>query len=211
VDDISAEYTRRLREDLEVVRACNRGSEYMSEDMHRQLVEIASRYAWRDDDGVRKPMITEDELYNLSVRSGTLTAEERQIINNHAASTIRMLEALPYPKKLGNVAAYAGSHHERMDGRGYPRGLTGKEIPLQGRIIGIADIFEALTARDRPYKPPKSLEEVLHIMEQMALQGHIDVDLHHLFISTGIHLRYAEQYLGVRPRQTQSNHSVATN
>ncbi len=135
------------------------------------------------------------ELYNLQVQHGTLTAEERYQINDHIVQTIIMLESLPYPKHLQNVPKIAGCHHEKMDGTGYPRGLTAEPMPLTGRIMAIADIFEALTASDRPYKKPKKLSEALAIMAAMAQQRHIDGDLFRLFIVSGACLAYAREHL----------------
>jgi len=135
------------------------------------------------------------ELYNLSVQRGTLTTEERYKINDHIVQTIIMLERLPYPKHLQDVPKIAGSHHEKMDGTGYPRGLTGEQMPLTGRIMAIADIFEALTASDRPYKKPKKLSEALAIMAKMSQQQHIDGDLFKLFIVSGACLEYARKHL----------------
>ena len=110
------------------------------------------------------PFLTEDETCNLTIRAGTLTAEERQTINYHIVATIKMLEALPWPKHLANVPEYAGGHHERMDGKGYPKGLLREQMSVQARCMGIADIFEALTAKDRPYKKGKTLSESLDIL-----------------------------------------------
>ena len=124
-----------------------------------------------------------------------LTAEDREIINNHVVMTIKMLNALPWPKHLSNVPEFAGSHHERLDGKGYPRGLTGNRMSLQARIICIADIFEALTAKDRPYKPGKLLSESLQILGRMKQEGHIDPDLFDVFVREKIYLRYAEKFL----------------
>ena len=105
--------------------------------------------------------LTVDEIENLTIPAGTLTRAERRIINHHIDVTIRMLEALPWPQHLKNVPEYAGGHHERMDGKGYPRGLTRAQMSVQARCMGIADIFEALTAADRPYKKGKTLSESL--------------------------------------------------
>ena len=114
------------------------------------------------------------ELYNLKVQRGTLTEEERYHINDHIVQTIMMLEALPFPKTLRRVPEWAGGHHEKMDGTGYPRGLKGHEMSIPARVMAIADIFEALTARDRPYKTPKPLSECIAIMARMSREGHID-------------------------------------
>jgi HD-GYP domain-containing protein (c-di-GMP phosphodiesterase class II) len=135
------------------------------------------------------------ELYNLKVRRGTLTEEERFHINDHMVQTIIMLEALPFPKTLRRVPEWAGGHHEKMDGTGYPRGLTREQMSIPARIMAIADIFEALTARDRPYKTPKKLSECVAIMARMSDDKHIDADLFALFLTSGVYRRYAEAFL----------------
>ncbi len=139
------------------------------------------------------------ELYNLEVRQGTITKEEREKINEHIVVTIDMLKALPFPQELSKVVEYAGCHHERVDGKGYPNGLTGDQMSVPAKIMAIADIFEALTASDRPYKEPKKLSEVLHIMQEMKNTGHIDPDLYDVFIRGEVYKDYAEQY--IKPSQ----------
>ena len=135
------------------------------------------------------------EVYNLSIRYGTLTAEERYHINDHIVQTIIMLEALPYPKFLRRVPEWAGGHHEKMDGTGYPRGLKREEMSIPARIMMIADIFEALTARDRPYKARKKLSECIEIMARMSRERHIDPDLFELFLTAGVYREYAGEFL----------------
>ncbi|MEO6279600.1 HD domain-containing phosphohydrolase [Roseateles sp.] len=135
------------------------------------------------------------ELYNLSVRSGTLTREERYKINEHMVHTVMMLERLPFPKHLRRVPEYASTHHERMDGQGYPRQLGPELLSVPSRIMAVADIFEALTASDRPYKKPKPVSEALGVMQRMA-GAHIDADIFNLFLSAGVYLEYAHKYLG---------------
>lgn len=135
------------------------------------------------------------ELYNLKVRRGTINKEEREKINEHIIVTIDMLKALPFPKELSNVVEYAGAHHERIDGKGYPNGLTGDQMSIPAKIMAIADIFEALTANDRPYKEPKKISQVLSIMKNMKDTGHIDPDLYEVFIRSGVYKEYAEQYV----------------
>jgi HD-GYP domain-containing protein (c-di-GMP phosphodiesterase class II) len=139
------------------------------------------------------------ELYNLAVERGTLTPEERYQINDHIVQTIIMLEKLPYPRHLREVPLLAGCHHETMDGRGYPKRLTSGEMPLAARMMAIADIFEALTASDRPYKKAKTLSEALRIMQRMKEDRHIDPDLFELFLTSGVHLEYGRRFL--RPDQ----------
>ena len=135
------------------------------------------------------------EVYNLAVAKGTLTAEERFKINDHIVQTIVMLENLPFPKNLERVAEIAGGHHEKMDGTGYPKKLRGDEMSIPARVMAIADVFEALTAADRPYKPPKKLSESIRIMSVMVKDHHLDPDLFKLFLTSGVYNQYAEKYL----------------
>ncbi|TRX74829.1 HD domain-containing phosphohydrolase [Pseudomonas mangiferae] len=135
------------------------------------------------------------ELHNLSVQRGTLTPEERYVINHHMVQTILMLERLPFPPHLSDVAEYAGGHHERMDGSGFPRGLTRAQMSLPARIMAVADVFEALTAVDRPYKAGKPLSEALGLMAAMCRDGHIDPDLFGLFLESGVPFDYARRFL----------------
>jgi HD-GYP domain-containing protein (c-di-GMP phosphodiesterase class II)/DNA-binding response OmpR family regulator len=134
------------------------------------------------------------ELYNLSVRRGTLTREERYKINEHMVHTVMMLEQMPFPKHLRRVPEYAGTHHERMDGKGYPRRLAADELSVPSRIMAVADIFEALTASDRPYKTPKKLSEALKVLQGMA-GAHIDADIYNLFLRSGVFLDFARKHL----------------
>lgn len=135
------------------------------------------------------------ELYNLSIRRGTLTDEERFKINEHIVQTIIMLSALPLPRQLKRVPDIAGNHHEKMNGSGYPRRLDGQDLGIAERVMAIADIFEALTAADRPYKPPKTLSESVKILVSMAREGHVDGQLLQLFLSSGVFRQYAERFL----------------
>jgi HD-GYP domain-containing protein (c-di-GMP phosphodiesterase class II) len=164
------------------------------EDQER-VRKIGAGYKWTDSSGKNVDFLTQDETKNLTIARGTLTQEERATINHHIVATIKMLEALPWPKHLRNVPEYAGGHHERMDGKGYPRGLTREQMSVQARVMGIADIFEALTAKDRPYKRGKTLTESLNILGRFKLNGHIDADLFDVFIRKKVYLRYAEQFL----------------
>ncbi len=135
------------------------------------------------------------ELYNLSIRAGTLNDEERFMINDHIVQTITMLQRLPYPEHLKNVPDIAGGHHERMDGKGYPRGLNDEELSVQAKIMAIADVFEALTSNDRPYKQAKTVEESINIMTKMATSGHIDPKLYLLFLEHEVYQKYAQAFL----------------
>jgi HD-GYP domain-containing protein (c-di-GMP phosphodiesterase class II) len=166
----------------------------MTEEDRRRVFEIA-RYRWVGPNGVESDLLDEEEVENLTIRSGTLNAKERDIINNHISVTIRMLESLPWPKHLQNVPEYAGGHHERMDGKGYPRGLRGDQMSVQARIMAIADIFEALTAQDRPYKKGKSLSESLRLLGNFCVRKHIDPDLFDVFIRQKVYLEYARRFM----------------
>ena len=185
---------KQLEDDLEFLRRANIGGEFM----HAEDIERIGRLAgieWIDFAGATQTLLTDDEVMNLCIERGTLNDGEREIINNHIVATIKMLESLPFPKHLQNVPEYAGGHHERMDGTGYPRGLTREQMSVQARIMAVADIFEALTASDRPYKHGKKLSECLRIMGQMKLDNHIDPDLFEIFVREKVYLDYAEEFL----------------
>jgi hypothetical protein len=183
----------RIEEDREFLRYANIGGEAMRPEDLERVKKISVNYKWNDVTGNETDFLTADEVENLTIRAGTLTTAERQIINHHIDVTIQMLEALPWPKHLKNVPEYAGGHHERMDGKGYPRGLTRDQMSVQARCMGIADIFEALTAKDRPYKKGKTLSESLSILGKFKLNGHVDPDLFDVFMWQKVYLTYAEQ------------------
>jgi HD-GYP domain-containing protein (c-di-GMP phosphodiesterase class II) len=172
----------------------NMGSESMTADDLQRIQDIANMEIL-DALGNKVPFLSADEAYNLSIKRGTLTAEERQVINNHIVVTISMLESLPYPQSLARVPEYACGHHEHMDGSGYPRGLTQGQMSIPARVMGIADIFEALTSKDRPYKKAKTLSESLAILGKMKVDQHIDSDLFDIFIREEVYLKYAQEFL----------------
>jgi HD-GYP domain-containing protein (c-di-GMP phosphodiesterase class II) len=184
----------QLESDRAFLRRANIGGEKMNPE-HQARVSAIANYQWRDENGQIARFLSEDEEANLNIPYGTLTAEERRIINHHIVATIKMLEALPWPRHLTRVPEYAGGHHERMDGKGYPKGLTREQMSVQARIMGIADIFEALTAKDRPYKPGKKLSEALDILAKFRLNGHIDPDIFEVFVREKVYLRYAQEFL----------------
>jgi HD-GYP domain-containing protein (c-di-GMP phosphodiesterase class II) len=190
---------REINEDRKFLGYCNVGGEAMKPEDQERVKQISTQYRWRDIQGNPADFLTDDELQNLTIRAGTLTAAERKIINHHIEVTIRMLEALPWPKHLKSVPEYAGGHHERMDGKGYPRGLTRDQMSVQARCMGITDIFEALTAKDRPYKKGKTLSESLFILGKFKVNGHIDPDLFDVFMWEKVYLEYARQHMD--PRQ----------
>ena len=189
-------YLKRIKQQVDdkaFIEESNIGGEFMSKDRKDRVKKIAS-YRWRDN-GSPKPFFTEDEVYNLCISRGTLTPEERKIINDHIVVTIDMLEQLPYPKHLRNVPEFAGGHHEKLDGTGYPKGLNHSEMSVQAKIMAIADIFEALTARDRPYKKGKTLSQAMRILGFMKNDAHIDTELFEVFVKEKIYLKYAEAFL----------------
>ncbi len=197
LQQIKADYLQQIAE-LDAakafIRKVNKGGEFMQEQDKQRILDIAAQYSW-ENEGEKVALLDENEIYNLSIERGTLTTEEREIINNHMAVTIKMLEALPLPKHLKHVPEFAGGHHEHMDGKGFPKGLKRDELSIQARIMAIADIFEALTARDRPYKEGKKMSECLAIMDKMKAEQHIDPDIYDVFIKEKVYMDYAKKYL----------------
>ncbi len=183
-----------LQEARDFVERTNIGGEFMTTDDQQRIVEI-SNLCKVEINGTEHPLLTEEEVYNLQVARGTLNNEERAVINRHMDITIEMLESLPFPKHLQRVPEFAGGHHEKMDGTGYPKGLTKEQMSVPARMMAIADIFEALTASDRPYKPGKKISECLRIMGFMCKDKHIDTDLFKIFVDQGVYLDYAEKFL----------------
>jgi hypothetical protein len=184
-----------LDSDRAFLRTANVGGEVMSDADVARVRDLANAHVWRNPDGLQTPFLSADEIENLCIRKGTLTAAERDVINYHIVATNKMLEKLPWPRHLKNVPEYAGGHHERMDGKGYPKGLTREQMSVQARIMGIADIFEALTASDRPYKPGMKLSQAMGIMANFKAGGHVDPDLFDVFVQQGVYRQYGEKFL----------------
>ena len=191
----------RLGDDRTFLHRVNLGGESM-QPTDQARIDAIGRYSYIDAAGDTQAFLSDEETDNLKIERGTLTPEERSTINHHIVSTITMLEALPWPKHLEKVPEYAGGHHERMDGKGYPRGLRGDQMSVQARAMAIADIFEALTAKDRPYKSAKTLSESLQILGKFSENGHIDPDLFNVFVHEKIYLKFAETFLD--PEQIDS-------
>jgi len=185
---------KELSSDREFINKANTGGEFFDDDKITRVYQIAKRHKVSID-GKTQSVLTDNEILNLITKRGTLTAKERQIINDHMKVTVEMLESMPFPKHLQKVPEYACGHHEKMDGTGYPKGLKRDEMSIPARIMAIADIFEALTANDRPYKEPKTLSETLKIMGFMKLDDHIDPDLFDVFIQEEVYLSFAENFL----------------
>ena len=197
IEKLTREYessSLSIKSDLKFLQRINIGSEFMTDDQINRVHTIAGQQ-WVDTNGEKQPFLSEDEVENLTVRRGTLNDREREVINYHIVATIKMLESLPFPKHLQKVPEYAGGHHEKMDGSGYPKGLKKEDMSVQARIMAIADIFEALTASDRPYKQGKKLSECLKIMSFMKKDRHIDEDLFEIFIKEKVYLKYAQEFL----------------
>jgi len=190
-----AEQRRAIEADRAFLRHANVGGEAMQPEDQERVRRISAQYRWTNAQGEEVEFLSADEIENLTIRAGTLTPAERETINYHIVATNKMLESLPWPKHLKHVPEYAGGHHERMDGHGYPRGLKREEMSIPARIMGIADIFEALTARDRPYKAGMKLSQALRILGNFRDNGHIDPDLFEVFVQQKVYLKYAEQYL----------------
>jgi HD-GYP domain-containing protein (c-di-GMP phosphodiesterase class II) len=183
-----------LDEDMAFIAKSNIGGEFMSDADIDRLKAIAQRYSY-EENGQRLPVLNENEVYNLSIRRGTLTAEDRKTMEDHMVHTCAMLEALPFPKHLKRVPEYAGGHHERMDGKGYPKGLRAGDMSVPARMMAVADVFEALTANDRPYKPAKKLSESMNIIGVMKKTHHLDPDIVDFFITSKVYLAFARKYL----------------
>jgi len=170
----------------------------LADRLHHQVPRSGERaYDDRFGFNVKVPELQYNfgEVYNLSVRRGTLTEEERFKINEHIIQTILMLDRLPFPKHLRRIPEYAGTHHETLIGTGYPRKLKGEDLSVPARIMAIADIFEALTASDRPYKKAKTLSEAIRILSFFRKDQHIDSDLFELFLKSGVYRQFAERFL----------------
>lgn len=185
-----AEEIDTLWHEFEFIQSINTAQEYMPDDKIEQLNEIGRKVFLQN--GEARPYLSEDELENLRIRKGTLTQKERAIVENHAQVTLKILKQLPFPKNLSMVPEYAAGHHEKLDGSGYPRHLKKNNLPIQSRIMAIADIFEALTARDRPYKKPMTLSKALEILSYMKKDGHIDPDIYDLVLKSTLFTDYAK-------------------
>ncbi|MBN3560965.1 HD domain-containing phosphohydrolase [Aliamphritea spongicola] len=188
---------KQLNDDLAFLRTTNTGKEFTSEE-DQQRINAIGELRWEDEDGIHC-LLTKDEIKNLCISRGTLTEDERQIMRDHIKVSIDMLESLKYPRQLAEVPEIACNHHEHMNGGGYPRGLTGDQLSLRARIMCIADVFEALTSPDRPYKKGMLLSKAMNILGRMVEDGHLDPQLFRLFVESGTYRTYAERHMS--PRQ----------
>jgi len=192
-DEEYKETVRQIEENMAFLETCNVGGEFMKPDLQDRVNSIGEQQV--NLYGKKQNFLTDEELKNLNIPKGTLLPEEREIINDHIVITIEMLEQLPYPKHLKNVPEFAGGHHEKMDGTGYPKGLKANQMSTQAKMMAIADIYEALTAADRPYKDGKKLSTAMRIMGFMKNDYHIDVDLFEIFVKSGVYKKYAEDHV----------------
>ncbi len=193
LDEESKRNLEKLVEMKDFVLHCNKPGEFLENEKLERLEEI-SKLTYLDANGVETNYLSEDELKNLSIRKGSITEEERKIMQNHAAVTLKMLSQIPFTKKLKQVPTFAGAHHEFINGKGYPLGLKGDEIPLEARIMAVTDITEALTASDRPYKKAMPLEKVYQILGFMVKDGELDKELVDLLIKEKVYERYLREY-----------------
>ena len=177
--------------DLEFIIKCNTGGEFFSDELKERVKNISKNKIYFN--GKFQNILTEEEIDFLTLERGTLSKKERQIMENHVSLTYELLDKLPYPKHLNNVPFYAGCHHEKINGEGYPNGYSGDELPIQARIIALADVFEGLTAPDRPYKDGYPLSKAMNILRFMTLDDELDKDIFNLFINQKVYLKYAEE------------------
>ncbi|MCH8304141.1 MAG: HD domain-containing protein [Candidatus Marinimicrobia bacterium] len=196
IKKLDEEYSGKISQietDAEFCIKANKPGEFMEDEAIEHLIEISKKTF--NLGGETRHYLSEDELENLSIKRGTLNVSDRKIIENHAMMTLKMLNELPFSKKLKHVPAYAASHHEKLNGTGYPLKMKGEEISAQARIMAIADIFEALTAKDRPYKGPMMLSQAIKILGFMVKDDHIDGDFVEIFLKEGLAETYAKEHL----------------
>ena len=197
IKTLEEDLTARIEElslDQTFIQKTNRGGEFMEEEDQKRVADIGN-YKWNLE-GEETNFFDEKDVRNLQIPKGTLLPEEREIINDHIVITIDMLNKLPYPKNLRKIPEFAGGHHEKLDGTGYPKGLKDEEMSVQAKMMAIADIYEALTAADRPYKDGKKLSQAMRIMGFMKKDYEIDEELFAIFVKSGVYKQYAEKYLG---------------
>jgi HD-GYP domain-containing protein (c-di-GMP phosphodiesterase class II) len=184
---------KQLNLDRALLQRVNVGGEFLGDEEESQIKIIATRYKLKLNGEVTS-LLTDDEVENLQIRRGTLTQGERDIMKRHMDITQDILDVLPFPKHLSNVTEYAMGHHEKLDGTGYPKGLTKDQMSVPARLMAIADIFEALSAVDRPYKKAKPVSECLYILGTMVANNHLDPDLFAIFVESGVYKEYINEF-----------------
>lgn len=185
---------KQLEDDLNFIKTSNTGGEFMEDEKIERIEQISQQKVVVN--GKQISLLSENEVYNLSIKKGTLTEEERFIINNHVTISYEMLKELPFPKTMKRIPVIAGSHHKKVKGGGYAaEEILDLPMTIEDKILAVADVFEALTANDRPYKKANSLNTSLRILSFMVKDGHLDKDLVKFFVKSNLHLEYADKYL----------------
>ena len=184
---------KQLSLDRALLKRINVGGEFLGENELNEIQKIANKYTL-EINGKTMPLLNDDEVENLSIRRGTLTQAEHDVMKRHMDVTKNILDALPFPKHLSNVSEYALGHHEKLDGTGYPRGLTKDQMSVPARLMAITDIFEALSAVDRPYKKAKPVSECLNILGIMVNNNHLDADIFAVFIESEVYKKYIIEF-----------------
>lgn len=184
---------KQLALDRALLQRVNIGGEFLGEEEQAHIIRISKQYSLKIN-GEQTPLLTADEVENLTIRRGTLTQGERDVMKRHMDITKNILDILPFPKHLSNVAEYALGHHEKLDGTGYPRGLTKDQMSVPARLMAITDIFEALSAVDRPYKKAKPVSECLNILGTMVSNNHLDPDIFAVFIESEVYKQYINEF-----------------
>jgi HD-GYP domain-containing protein (c-di-GMP phosphodiesterase class II) len=203
IDEEMTAKIAELKEIKEFINRCNEPGEFLEDDNIQRLQDI-SKMTYVDEDGNEQNFLDENELLNLSIRRGSITEAERKKMQDHASFTLKMLNQIPFTKKLKNIPLFAGAHHEYINGKGYPLGLTGDEIPFEGKLMAVTDIAEALTASDRPYKKAMPLNVVYKILRSMAKNGELDNEMVELFINEGVYEKYKAKYETLASPDTES-------
>jgi HD-GYP domain-containing protein (c-di-GMP phosphodiesterase class II) len=193
IEKAAQERIQTLKEDFDVIRSANTPEEFMDQERIDKVKAVAEKTYLQGNE--ERHYLTLDEVRNLSISKGTLTVEERHVIENHANMTLKILNELSFPQRFSRVPEFAAGHHEKLDGSGYPQKLTEEELALQTRILAVADIFEALTAKDRPYKKPMKLSEAVKILGYMVKDHHIDSAIFNLVLESDILKEYADKHM----------------
>lgn len=173
---------------FQYIERVNKGNDVVTDDDLAKIETFKDMVYERQ--GVSVPLLQADEAENLAIKIGTLNNAERAKIKDHARVSLEILQTLPFPKKYQRVIDIAANHHEKLDGSGYPRGLSAEELSLEDRILILADLYEALSSQDRPYKEPHTLSQIFEILSFMANEGLIDKTLLQFFFESGTYKQY---------------------
>ncbi|BDT67490.1 hypothetical protein os1_16660 [Comamonadaceae bacterium OS-1] len=195
----------RIDADRAFLREVNQAQSIMTDTQLSKVRDIGMRRHWRNADGVQVPFLSSDELENLSIVRGTLTAQEHHIVSHHVSATNAMLGKVQWPKHLKNVPEYVSAGHERLEGSGISQDLLRQQVPLQSRMLALADVFEALTSTGRPYRPRMKLSKALEVMVRLAKSGHVDADLFDVFMRQGVYREFGERFLSAEQMDLPSS------